>query len=134
MAILRERMRYTPSGERRLWHFCRGELYAYFPNPDTHNCERCNHHVVEGHIRLDDEYRAVGILCLSCGERLKKDRRNERLRLRRRAARDQISMSLHDAERWCATCGAEFVVERSDARYCSGACRQRTYRQRRRAG
>jgi hypothetical protein len=30
----------------------------------------------------------------------------------------------------CATCGAAFTPTRSDARYCSPACRQRAYRQR----
>lgn len=32
----------------------------------------------------------------------------------------------------CASCGQPFTASRSDARYCSGACRQRALRQRRR--
>ena len=31
-------------------------------------------------------------------------------------------------ERACAVCGTEFLPSRSDARYCSQACRQRAYR------
>jgi hypothetical protein len=32
--------------------------------------------------------------------------------------------------RACPVCGADFTPRRSDARYCSGACRQRAYRER----
>jgi hypothetical protein len=39
----------------------------------------------------------------------------------------------YDLDCWaptCRSCGAEFGAVRPDARYCSGACRQRAYRQR----
>jgi regulatory GntR family protein len=36
-----------------------------------------------------------------------------------------------DRTQTCASCGQPFAVTRSDARYCSPACRQRSYRQRR---
>ena len=36
---------------------------------------------------------------------------------------------VHDQQP-CVTCGHAFVPRRSDARYCSGACRQAAYRSR----
>ena len=33
----------------------------------------------------------------------------------------------------CTVCGSTFTATRSDARYCSGPCRQRAYRQRTKA-
>ena len=35
------------------------------------------------------------------------------------------------ADRTCQTCGAVFTPARADGRFCSGACRQAAYRQRR---
>jgi len=35
--------------------------------------------------------------------------------------------------RTCTACGAQFYTSRPEARYCRPACRQRTYRQRRRS-
>jgi predicted nucleic acid-binding Zn ribbon protein len=37
------------------------------------------------------------------------------------------------ARHTCASCGRPFVGIRADARYCSNACKQRAYRQRREA-
>jgi len=34
----------------------------------------------------------------------------------------------------CATCGNDFIPKRSDAKYCSVACKQKAYRARRRPG
>ena len=33
-------------------------------------------------------------------------------------------------ETWCDQCGAEIIGRRTDARFCSSACRQADYRQR----
>jgi hypothetical protein len=45
-------------------------------------------------------------------------------RLKRRQARQEPEPVV------CATCGTTFTPARSDARYCSNACRQRAHRQR----
>ena len=34
----------------------------------------------------------------------------------------------------CETCGEQFAAQRSTAKYCSGACRQEAYRERKESG
>lgn len=34
----------------------------------------------------------------------------------------------------CETCGERFAAQRSTAKYCSGACRQEAYRERKESG
>lgn len=47
-----------------------------------------------------------------------------------REDRLQLIAMRDGSKRNCEGCGDSFVAARSDARYCSSACRQRAYRQR----
>ena len=76
-------------------------------------CAGCGRPVATTHPQL---FRA-GVVCQPGCIARARDRR-------RRAAR---------ADRSCASCGALFSPGRSDARYCSPACRQRAYLLRRRS-
>lgn len=73
-------------------------------------------------------YRNVGwphdYCTTECARAADLDRRRN---IRRRDAR--IRASIRDS-RSCQQCDATFIPSRSDARYCSPACRQRAYRQR----
>jgi hypothetical protein len=47
---------------------------------------------------------------------------------------DAIARRIEPTPRACAVCGETFTPARSDARYCSGACRQDAYRKRKLGG
>lgn len=47
-----------------------------------------------------------------------------------RTERRRLSRERHRARCLCAACGEQFTSPRSDARYCSPACRQKAYRDR----
>ena len=53
----------------------------------------------------------------TCGHKMQ----NLRKRLKKRVERGKYT---------CACCGEQFLPIRADARYCSNACRQKDYRQR----
>jgi hypothetical protein len=53
----------------------------------------------------------------------------EQARIRRERSRDRLLR--RRADRTCTTCGKAFTPARADGRYCSPACRQRSYRARR---
>ena len=102
------------------------ETSRYSPNPETHNCMDCDARPVT-HIRLSPsglgcENHFVGFLCADCADAQKKARRNRRLAHGRAAERGEF--------RHCDHCGETYEPKRTDARYCSQACRQRAYRQR----
>lgn len=64
--------------------------------------------------------------------RLKEPERIEVIAQLREAARayNDLARAGEAVTATCATCGNAFVPRRSDARYCSPACRQRAYRER----
>jgi hypothetical protein len=72
-------------------------------------CEACGRPVVDTGY-LPPDHTACGSPC-----------REEARKVRRRAQHD---------EQACATCGKPFTPTRADAAYCSSACRQRAYRER----
>ncbi len=78
-------------------------------------CECCNRPVIH------DIRRRVPLYVV-CG----KDCRSELSRSRSRSKHSLI-------ERVCLTCNKQFIPTRSNARFCSNACRQRSYRSRLRA-
>ena len=47
---------------------------------------------------------------------------------------DNVTQPLEGFRRTCAVCGKPFVARHPGARYCSAACRQKAYRQRKAQG
>ena len=76
------------------------------------DCPVCGRSVVQPHL-----YGAG-----TCSEEC----RHEQTLRRRREIRE-----IRRGKRTCETCGETFIPKRSDSRYCSGACRQKAYRERR---
>lgn len=70
------------------------------------------------------------LICRGCIALHKRELRNDRMRTHRAFARDTCGGS--DGTRVCAACDRQFDARRSDSRYCSSACRQRAYRDRKR--
>jgi hypothetical protein len=96
-----------------LCYRCRGMgPCAWYPAPCEHcgrtvHYDRWNEDAVPKHPACSDQHR-------------------ERAQAQRR--RDQRAAARGDSQ--CEGCGETFTAARSDARYCSPACRQRSYRER----
>jgi hypothetical protein len=45
-----------------------------------------------------------------------------------RCAQRELRLRLRHKKRMCATCGLKFETTRTDAKFCSGACRKMAYR------
>ena len=98
-------------------------------------CERC---LTETEQAL--EHAALGT-CGGCGHRMIRVMRSRHRRTGRqwavRACCDRCEQRIHRRNRRrikqpiCTACGKPFEPKRSDASFCSSACRQRAYRQRR---
>lgn len=90
---------------------------------DYGRCEYCAREVFE--VIEHSDGRAYGRVPhprhITCSERCR-----DRLRSARRAA----AAAEERAGRTCEACGDPFTPRRADARYCSNACRQDAYRQR----
>ena len=80
-------------------------------------CEECERQLVFGVVGR----RRRLFCCRRCANRLRVRPHNARRAERRAAAREGLT---------CAVCDTTFNPSRSDARYCSAACRQRAYRRR----
>jgi hypothetical protein len=87
--------------------------------PARYACTSCGRPVVR---TTDSVWR---VLDVCCSRRCYAAARTRQARERRRRAR---------ADRVCDTCGETFTPSRSDAVYCSNACRQRAYRGRKGSG
>lgn len=77
--------------------------------PLAHSCDACGRPIAFFYWH--------GLFVHVCSPTCQRARRN----LRRRVTHEQTS---------CSTCGKTFTPTRRDARFCSGACRQKAYRQR----
>ena len=89
-------------------------------NPEARNCQRCGTHIPP----LDPchiLHASNELICVDCIARYQRDRRNER------EMRARVVLRIN---RECVICGNQFDPPRNDAKYCSSACRQAAYRQR----
>jgi hypothetical protein len=89
--------------------------------PDPYPCDTCQH------------LRTIHLWCDSCRSRWWRER-EERLERDRAYRRDLRARNrIEPLARACADCGEYFTPSRADTRYCSDACRQHAYRERKRA-
>lgn len=89
------------------------DLFLYLAGGDDElvsECFSCLRPLIVGGYRANQRWVACSTTCLAALRR--EDRRQKR------------------TTTTCSTCGETFTPARSDARYCSSACRQRGYRQR----
>ena len=96
----------------------RGGLFSH--NAGPYFCPDCKRPITGAGGLPASHHRGWRNHCAPCGH--KGVLREARDRRRRRRA-----------DRACAACGQTFTPARSDGRYCSSACRQKAYRQRRQA-
>jgi hypothetical protein len=80
-------------------------------------CVNCHRRVYVNRFRKGQQY-------LICGEECRRAHYQTQARARIKALRRSIP------QRSCAICGERFTPNRSDALYCSHACKQRAYRRR----
>lgn len=97
-----------------------GQKAVTAPVDDQYPCATCRH-------------LPVALYCDRCRKRWEADdeTRRERERTYRRDLRARWRVEHEPRE--CDHCHREFTPVRSDSRYCSAVCRQRAYRERRRA-
>jgi hypothetical protein len=81
---------------------------------DSNPCDHCARPVIY------DRYREVPLRVI-CGPECRQAVRNAQARARRARRR---------AEGRCQSCGKVFLLKRTDACFCSAACRQRSYKRR----
>jgi predicted nucleic acid-binding Zn ribbon protein len=105
------RVRDTTGSEEEAFRTAFGRTLVYSP------CPMCERKVVIDESKREREGRRAHILC---SEECRRQFRNASRRTKP-----------HSSE--CVVCGAEFVSKRSDQKTCSDACRQKAYRERRKA-